>query len=382
MKLPESVLLDIPNRYTAIAGLARALTKSGDTTDALDIAHSCEEGSYRDSAFAIIASELALSGRLAEALGVAGQVSKDSQPKAFADIVEATVASGQLDEALKIAAKIQQPTTRSRSLVNVADGLTRIGRRCDAKKALDIALDDARQISLFERDTCLIDVADAKIRAGETADAEIIIEAADVAARKMDEGGDARSDALSRIVESWIRSGRLDAALKEMIASGLRDAAFAAARRIEDRNYKSWGLLKGVAELIRSGQVRAALETAGKLEDHSDRARALVEVPASLAKAGQREQAAKVLDDSLQAASRVDDVYRRSSVLARVAWLLAGSSRFHSARRISQGCLTVDRLQAYKSILSIYKKITVAPEASVRTDSTSLSSKHRFIVLH
>ncbi|MFD5438770.1 hypothetical protein [Streptomyces tendae] len=270
-----------PWRGNALASTASSLIKVGRTGEAgvlldsltdLSVAGSSVAGTVRR-----LASELARAGLAGELVPLADMVA-DSEVLEF--IVESLAHHGHLEEASVAATTINDEERRKTALSKLSLATTDKGQLLDILRRFpDQNLREAALGHIAQQAAMLRDFA----HAGSAAEAIV--------------GEPARTGALSAVVESLIKAGRLEdaeslareisspsrrddllAAVAREVGKGSVEGALEHARGLQKPWQRSQALVGVVERLVAEGELERAVELARTLEDDEDRGSALLRV--------------------------------------------------------------------------------------------------------
>jgi hypothetical protein len=131
--------------------------------------------------------------------------------------------------------------------------------------------------------------------------------------------------------------------------------ALAAAREIEEAEYRATFLSSIAGALVKAGMVTEALGAAREIEDASRRARVLLKVTDFWLERRQDDDARNLLEETQSTVSKVFDDEQRSWLMRDLAVILARLHSYRAAREAAEQCSSSsDRLAAYTAILREY----------------------------
>lgn len=244
------------DRAAALAEVATAHAKMGETERALEIAHSIEGASEQATALRIIAAAQAEHGNrlaarktFAQALRSASRITYSlKREEALSATVVAQAEAGDMDAAVEVGRGLEDDFTRATAFKRIAALRAQTG---DIAGALEMA----RGIDFTTE----------------------------------------REEALREVAGPQARAGNVGAALQM-------------ARELEYESNRAWALRAIAAAQAVAGDIDAALKIAGEITGDSGRAEALVTIAVMLAKDGN-------IRDATQVARRIDSASRRATAL-------------------------------------------------------------------
>lgn len=321
------------------------LVEVGDAGTALSAARNVQRKNTRLGALAKIASALAESGQVDEALAVLrGLDVPESDAKEY--LAGPLVKAGRPAEAIATVRDLKDPMRRDRAAAKVAVALAESGKASDALGIARLIYDTHNRSEAF------LGVVKALAARGE-------IDGALALARERTVYADDRDEALAWAAETFAKIGKREAALttareikKPFFAyqvylavaeaaaqAGERreaklavDQALSTVREIEpDKNTindqtANEAFFALADALARLGFPDEALSAARSIKERTDGSKALVPVVRSLVKAGRTDEATKVADEAL-AATRGVHAYDATVLFKDLAALVGGAGR-------------------------------------------------------
>jgi tetratricopeptide (TPR) repeat protein len=357
-------------RSRALAEIAEALSESGQSPRALNVAEQITEQESRSKALSCIARNLARAGDHLQAEKIARTISAPSwRAQGLAFVAEATAQEGRLERAIALAYSIDMPSWRAQALAEIAVNSGYAGKRSDAERIAAEAAEAARDvIEPAKLHRALTDVAEAILDTDTDVQAIRLVDRATELARGVSElGWQAR--ALARAASLLAQAGQHERAVAlateaAEIAHGsatdrpraFHDVAVALAKaeelnlaretvaKIRDFGLKPLAIGEIVYANALAGNGDEALDLTGSITDPGWRARTLASVAGVMERSGNTNDAVQAVQDALKSASQVRDPRWRTRVLAEIAETIASAGARPLAALVSTEAVETARI--------------------------------------